>query len=108
MQLRSGTCASSGSSFPVCNSVLLASWRCCGLILEPVGAGSHDDLVTLLFAQAIFGQYAALVLGTLAGLGAAARLDAFLLDQFVGREIRQIVERQMPALPKVTSICSVR
>ena len=44
------------------------------LVLEPVGAGGHDDLVALLFAKAVFGEDPALVLGAVARLaGGAAR-----------------------------------
>src|SRR5512139_2223732 len=63
MQLRSDTCASSGSfwGFRIGG---LPGFR---LILEPMGSGSHDDLVTLLFAQAVFSQNARLFLGALVG-----------------------------------------
>src|SRR3569623_1218038 len=61
---------------------------------EPVRAGGHDDLVALRFAQAVLAEHAALVLRTLGGvLGAAARFLALLLDQLVGREIGEVVER---------------
>src|SRR6185295_12108036 len=67
------------------------------IFLEPVGAGGHDDLVALLFGQAVVGEDPALVLGPVARL-AAARLDPLLLDQLVGGEIGQIVERPDPGL----------
>src|SRR5690606_32279590 len=56
-QLRSGTCASSGSLLFFRNRVLLG----CGLVLEPVSPGGHDDLVALLVGQPIVGKNAALV-----------------------------------------------
>src|SRR5690349_432519 len=99
----SGTCASFSSvtASPVSlggfrNSVLPALFGLGVLgrrffILEPVGAGSHDDLVALLVGQAIFGQNSALVLGPVARL-AAARLDPLLLDQLVRGEIGEIVQ----------------
>ena len=73
-------------------------------ILEPVCAGSHDDLIALLFVQTEFAEHAALVFRTLRGTAhrraahipgrrlAAARRFALLGDQFVGGEIGQIVE----------------
>src|SRR5687768_17266995 len=86
MQVRSGTCASSGSLVLCRNRVLLG----CGrrrfrLVFEPMRAGGHDDLVALFFAQTIVGQQAALVLGPVARLALAALLGPLLLDQFVGR-----------------------
>src|SRR5690242_20837172 len=88
MQVRSGICAS---------RVSFRGFRIGGLlglrlVLEPVGAGGHDDLVALLFAEAVFGENPALVLGPVARL-AATRLDPLLLDQLVGREIGEVVER---------------
>src|SRR5690349_6766146 len=62
------------------------------LVVEPVGSRSHDDLVALLFAEAIFGEDPALVLGPVARL-LAARLDALLLDQLVSGEVGEVVER---------------
>src|SRR3569623_493459 len=62
-------------------------------VLEPVRPGGHDELVALLFREAVFGEYAALVLGALGGvLGAAARFLALLLRQLVGGEVGEIVE----------------
>lgn len=55
------------------------------LTLEPMGARGHDDLIALLFAQAIFGQHATLVFGGFAA--AAALIDALLGDQFVGSKV---------------------
>ena len=73
--------------------------RACGLgsalrllVLEPVGAGGHDDLVALLFGQAIVGEDAALVLGPVARLALAALLGALLLDELVGGEVGEVVE----------------
>src|SRR6218665_3860513 len=68
------------------------------LVLEPVGARGHDDRVALVFAQAVFGQDAALVLGAVRiaarrAVIAAALLLALLGDQFIGGEIGQIVKR---------------
>ena len=54
--------------------------------------GSHDDLIALLFGQAIFAQHTALVLGTArCVLVAAARLGTLLLDQFVGGEVGYLI-----------------
>ena len=39
------------------------AWLGAGLVFEPVRAGGHDDLVALLFAQAVLAEHAALVLG---------------------------------------------
>ena len=47
-------------------------------VLEPVGAGGHDDLVALLVAEAVFGEHAAFVLGPV-GLALAALLGPLLL-----------------------------
>ena len=58
-----------------------------------MGARRHDDFVALFFAQAIFAKHAALVLGAFAARRAAAVVGALLGDQFVGREIGEIVER---------------
>src|SRR3546814_649826 len=71
-------------------------WR--RLVLEPVRAGGHDDLVALLVGEPVFGEHAALVLGPVARFLAAARLDALLLDEFVGRQIGEIVECLDPRL----------
>src|SRR5438128_1527185 len=103
MHVRSGTCDSL-SSFrlsPVSlvvfrNSVLLllrsvARIRCGHVVLEPMGARGHDDLVALLFGKPVFRQDSALVLGPVARL-AAAGLNPFLLDQLVGGEVGEIVE----------------
>src|SRR6185312_3673878 len=91
MQVRSGTCASKVSLLLARNRVLLG---CRGgwLIFEPVRAGGHDDLIALLFAEAVLGEDSALVLGPIARL-AAAGLDSLLLDQLVRGEIGEIVER---------------
>src|SRR5207237_7299820 len=56
------------------------------LVLEPVCAGGHDDLIALLVRQAIIGEQAASVLGPV-GLALAALLGPLLLDQLVGGEI---------------------
>ena len=74
------------------------------LVLEPVGAGGHDDLVALLLGEAIFGEHAALVLGPDV-LGAAARLEPLLraISSSVARSARSS-SVLMPALPSVTSI----
>src|SRR3546814_4841568 len=68
------------------------------LVVEPVGACRHDDLVALLFAEAIFAQHAALVLGALAARRTAAVVGALLGDQLVGREVGEVVERLDPRL----------
>src|SRR5918993_436413 len=100
--VRSGTCASgsrrSGDSLGfVRNRVLLPGVIRRGarvLVLEPVGASGHDDLVPLLFGQGIFGQDPALVLGAPGCcLRATARLLTLLLDELVGGEVGEIVER---------------
>src|SRR5687768_16213312 len=57
-----------------------------------MGAGGHDDLVALLLVEAVIGEDPGLVLGPEILL-AAARLDPLLLDQLVGGEVGQIVER---------------
>src|SRR3546814_4877412 len=81
-------------------------WRGCAvLVFKPVRAGGHDDLVALLFAQAIFGEHAALVLlavgaahGRAVGVATATRSLALLRNQFVGRQVGQVVERLDPCL----------
>src|SRR3546814_10541985 len=70
---------------------LVTGVQTCALPIS-VGASGHDDLVALLVAEAIFGENAALVLGSVAFL-AAARLLPLLLDQLVGGEIGEVVER---------------
>src|SRR6187551_1030400 len=75
------------------------------LVLEPVRAGGHDDLVAVLFAEPELAEHPALVLGALVAAQrrtgfdvAAARGLALLGDQLVGREIGEIVERLDPGL----------
>src|SRR3546814_14751205 len=68
------------------------------LVVEPVRACRHDDLVALLFAEAIFAQHAALVLGALAARRTAAVVGALLGDQLVGRAVGEVVERLDPRL----------
>ena len=58
-----------------------------------MGAGGHDDLVALLFAEAVLGEDPALVLGAVARLALAALLGPLLLDQLVGGEVGEVVER---------------
>src|SRR5918998_2470733 len=92
MHLRSGTCLALSPSVSLGgfrNRVLLHLGR---FVLEPVGAGGHDDLVALLVGEAIFGEDAALVLGPVA-LALAALLRALLRDELVGGEIGEVVER---------------
>ena len=61
---------------------------CCRFVVEPVRARGHDDLVALLFAQAVLAEHAALVLGThvalerRAGLGVAAALLLGVINLF--------------------------
>ena len=76
------------------------------LVLEPVGAGGHDDLVALLVAQAIFGENPAFVLGPV-GLPLAALLGPLLLDELVGGEIGEIVERLDAGLAERDQHCLV-
>src|SRR6478609_5706485 len=90
--VRSGTCGSPSTSARsslgfVRNRVLLPSGGAGGriLVLEPVCAGGHDDLVALLVAQTIFGEDPTLVLGPVARFALAALLGPLLLDQLVGR-----------------------
>src|SRR3954463_5323976 len=101
--VRSGTCASRSSVTPsavslsfVRNRVLLAGGLGI-LVLEPVGAGSHDDLIALLFGEAVVAEQPAFVLGPVARL-AAARLDPLLLHELVSREVGKVVERPDPRL----------
>src|SRR5690606_32586571 len=76
------------------------------LVLEPVRAGSHDDLVALLFAEPELAEHPALVLRARlvaaqrrTGLGiAAARRLALSGDQLVGREVGEVIERLDPGL----------
>src|SRR6478672_7990096 len=96
MHVRSGTCGSLSASarlsfrgVRIGGLLRLARGL---LVLEPVGAGSHDDLVALLFGEAILGEDTALVLRPVARL-AAARLDPLLLHQLVGGQVSKIVER---------------
>src|SRR4051812_16718864 len=103
--VRSGTCDSRSSVTPsavslsfVRNRVLLAGGLGI-LVLEPVGAGSHDDLIALLFGEAVVAQQPTLVLGPVARL-AAARLDALLLHELVGGEVGKVVQRPDPGLAK--------
>src|SRR5690349_3790387 len=94
MQVRSGTCASRVSLLLARNRVLLGCRRSGRLfVLEPVGAGGHDDLVALLFAEPVVGEDSALVLRPVARLALAALLGTLLLHQLVGREIGEVVER---------------
>src|SRR5579864_4399362 len=60
-------------------------------VLEPVSAGGHDDLVTLLFGEAVVREDPAFVLWPVARL-APARLDALFLNELVGREVGKVVQ----------------
>ncbi len=77
------------------NSVLplVAVSRSSVLILKPMRAGGHDDLVALLFGEAVLVEDAALVLGTIARLALAALLGALFMDELVARQIGEVVER---------------
>src|SRR5690606_21246636 len=69
------------------------------LVLEPVGAGGHDDLVALLFGQAKAAEHATLVVAAAAGaaaVGAPTRLGALARHQLVGRKVGEIIERLDP------------
>src|SRR5438067_1634134 len=100
--VRSGTCGSFSSV--TASPASLRGFRIGGLLglgrllfLEPVGAGGHDDLVALLFSEAVVGEDPALVLRALARF-AAAGFDALLLDELVSGEVGEIVERLDPRL----------
>src|SRR5438270_12768317 len=57
-----------------------------------MGAGGHDDLVALLFAEAVVGEDPALVLWPVAWLALAALFGPLLLNQLVGCEVGEVVE----------------
>ena len=113
-QVRSGTCALTSSSvsaevvigrIPQRRPPRLLRPR---FVLEPVGAGGHDDLVALLFGEAVFGEDPALVLGAVARLARRRGSTRFFwISSSVARSARSS-SVLMFALPSVTSICSVR
>src|SRR3546814_3303308 len=64
-------------SSDVCSSDL-----CFGFVVEPVRTRRHNDLVALLFVQAIVAQNAALVLGAVAAVARGPRSE----ERRVGKE----------------------
>ena len=58
-------------------------------VFEPVRTRRHDDLVALLFAEAIFAEHAALVLGAVAAV--ARRAAAIVLTLLVLPAIAKVV-----------------
>src|SRR3546814_19348724 len=75
------------------------------LVVAPVGACRHDDLVALLFPEAIYAQHAALVLGALPSRPPATTFGALIGDQLVGPAVSKVADRlshrpPAPAMPR--------
>ena len=72
-------------------------------ILKPVRTGCHDYLVALLFTEAKFGEHTAFVVGIF--LAPAAVALPLARDQFIRRQIGEIIERLDPRLAKRDQHC---